>query len=425
MQGGNFVAPPQAAAYGNSNMGYSNMGYSNMPVESAYAQGAVQIAPAENFDMSEYSGCSSCASPQMAYAPQESYAAPIQTNQVYQPAVAAGKRANNLFGISGLAFGINNGNSKRGLSRSGTGELKTDSIDQDDLTGVEAVFARRKSYGDGFELRYFNLDSGANSASLSDNPYVTWGGDGYVGNAILPSIGLSGIGKPGVTAKNVFDDARTHTVTRESNINNFELNWLRRGRSHGRRSVEYLVGFRYFQFDDSLSFSASDIGPSSVPGYINPEFASYDSQVENDLYGVQFGRRSQISLFKRVSLFFGVNGGLFNNRITSLQTAGYSFADGSFDRPDVLQGQYAGTPVNFKSEKDDLSLLGEVDLGLIYQISNRLRARIGYRGIGVSNIAFAGDQLEDQLWDVKRVQKIDNDADLILNGGYAGLEFAW
>ena len=54
-----------------------------------------------------------------------------------------------------------------------------------------------------------------------------------------------------------------------------------------------------------------------------------------------------------------------------------------------------------------------------------MRARIGYRGIGATDIAFASDQLEHELWDIDRVGDINNEADLLLNGGYAGLEFAW
>ena len=385
------------------------------------------VVLAEGFDMGEYAGYST--------APVQTF---IPTNQIYQPAIAAGvatgiatgvsggRRANTLFGISGLAFSLNDGDVDKSLSRNSSGQgLSTSSIDQDDLDGVEAVFARRKSYGAGWEARYFNLDSGSASTSIGGNPYVDWAGPGYIGKQILDSKGLSGVGFQGVSAAQVFNDADTHTFSRESNINNFEFNWLLRARLSGRRNVENFIGFRYFQFDDSLAFSASGIRPSSVPGYTNPEFAQYHSDVENDLYGVQIGRRSQIPLFNRLSLHLGVSGGVFNNRITSDQHTEYRLRDGSYATPQVLYGKYTGTPSDSITEKDDLSVLGEVDFGLIYQISNRMRARIGYRGIGATDIAFASDQLEHELWDIDRVGDINNEADLLLNGGYAGLEFAW
>lgn len=400
----------------------TSYGYADTTIDGTFIESPVQIGSAENFDVSEYTGCASCEG--VGESTPAAFATSVQSDEVFQPAVTAGRGANNLFGISGLAFGINDGDSDRLLTRNNSRQLGTNSVDQDDLDGVEAVFARRKSNGSGFELRYFNL-SADNSDFLVDNPSVAYAGSGFVGNVILPSKGLSGIGFGGVPAETVFNDAASHTVSRDTNINNFEINWLRRGRSSGRRSVEYLVGFRYFQFEDSLGFAANDIGQSSIPGHVNPTFANYVSDVENDLYGIQLGRRMQISLVNRVSLFFGVTGGVFNNRVTSHQNARYIFADGSSVIPQALQGRDAGTPISFETESDHIALLGEVDLGLVYQISSRMRARIGYRGIGVSDVAFAGDQLQDHVFDTKSFQNIDKDANLILNGGYAGIEFAW
>ena len=69
--------------------------------------------------------------------------------------------------------------------------------------------------------------------------------------------------------------------------------------------------------------------------------------------------------------------------------------------------------------------MGEIDASISYQITNSSRLRVGYRALGITDIAFASNQIGDDFTDATALNSPVTDGDLVLQGAYFGLEFAY
>ena len=269
-------------------------------------------------------------------------------HNVYQPAVAdlrnpQDTQTNSLFNVSGVYFQRNTPDFLLSAQPNPTGGIPTEFLttgdaDPDDFGGFDATFIRRRATGKGFELRYLNLSPGEATGSLGGNPFTVIGQFGQIGQ-----IG-------GLTHQQAFNLAEVHEVSRDMTIQNAEFNLLRMGRQARTRrgqqaTFEYLLGFRYFQFEETLAYTASGIRPNVFAGG-DISRADYVSEVENDLYGAQFGGRSEISLFKRFSFLVGLKAGIFSNTFNSRQRATTTGIRGETRIAQILDGPNQGTPFN-------------------------------------------------------------------------------
>lgn len=290
-----------------------------------------------------------------------------------------------------------------------TQSLNSSSADPNGTSGIDINFARRNSSGWGFEARYWGLYASADTGLLGGSPTTAISGLGQITDS-------------GVLLSDTFNTSDFHSLTRDYSFNNVELNLLRNGRTFaplGRGlTVERVHGFRYVQFDESLEYAAISSSNSVVRSALN-------SSVQNSLFGVQTGARAEWQLFSRLSLTVGGKLGLFNNRARTNLVATNQQADLSFSRPAISGGVNAGDDFEFGDSKDDLSLLGEFDLGLTFLLSQRSRFRAGYRVLGVSDIADAEQNIPSDFTNVTALQSSDTDGDLVLEGGYFGLEISF
>jgi hypothetical protein len=135
--------------------------------------------------------------------------------------------------------------------------------------------------------------------------------------------------------------------------------------------------------------------------------ASYAIEMENTLYGVQFGGRADYSLLCNLRVYAAPRFGVYLNHIEH-RSALYSHA-----------GEFA---FDIRSDKDDASFLGQLDLGIEYQVTSRLRAFAAYRAVAVSGLGLSVDQIPYQQDDLVGIRNIDTNADLILHGAMAGAE---
>ncbi len=291
-----------------------------------------------------------------------------------------------------------------------TQTLTSEQANAGTVSGIDISLGRRTSHGLGFEARYWGLYPGAETQVLGGTPETA-------------ITGLSQINDNGTALSDTFNAADFHGLTREYSLNNVELNCLRNGYTYaplGRgMTVEWLSGFRYLQFDESLEYA----GVSAT----NPVIRSaLNSSVQNSLFGAQVGCRSEWHVFKRASLSFGGKLGLFNNRAQTSIVATNQLTDLTFRRPVITSGPNANASFEFgDNAKDDLSLLGEFDFGLIYQMTLRSRLRVGYRALGVSNIADAEQNIQADFANASALGFANTNADLILRGAYVGAEFSF
>ena len=413
---GAVSAPPMPSVpmTGTSVVG-SNMG-SVVDYGNAYnSVVANTVAPAQPmYSQPVYSGA--CAQP--AYS-QPVYSAPVYSQPVYAapvytPSVNLTRpRANFVVGVFGLLFDRDY-EDRRELAVNPSGQrLYTDQADHETMDGVGVSVGRRKANGKGSEVRYWALNPGQAQYVLNGAPvYTTIDGfaDIYHGAA-------------GASLFDIYGQGVTQRVVRDTDINSLSFNLLQNGGCYcnhkGRRgNYELLAGFRWFQFDETLQY----ISETDTVGYPTfPSTMTYESSVTNTLLGFQLGARNEICLSNKLRLFTGVNAGLFNNNVNVRQR----FFDETGYNPFINSGPFAGNGYDFRDEKNDAAFLGELDLGLIYQISCRARLRFGYRALGLSGIALAGNQLPYDYTDQLDIQRAKTNGNLLLHGGYYGLEFCF
>lgn len=170
-------------------------------------------------------------------------------------------------------------------------------------------------------------------------------------------------------------------------------------------------GFRWFQAEDEFEYAYNIDGG----GYGNDDL--YDNfQVENNLYGYQFGSFLTYCLGSRLNLNVGGKIGIYGNdvdvkhRIGSRTLTAYDGADNT-NRTD----RHASDTV--------LASLGELDLGLGYRINNAWTVNGGYKVLGVTGVANAIDSYPG--YDSVRELHVRADNSYLIHGAYVGLGFNW
>ncbi|QEG21099.1 BBP7 family outer membrane beta-barrel protein [Mariniblastus fucicola] len=322
------------------------------------------------------------------------------------------------------------------LLSNGGPNLLANGPDEGDFTGVDINYGRRRSGGRGWEMRYIGFDPGSTTDVTSGDPTLAWGGltpplndpttwGGTIPQGIPETYGLSGIGTANFTMADVFDDASNHRVSRDSEFGSFEFNFLRASAggtrlSCGNSMVEFFGGLRGVAFNETTVFTAA-----GTQSGLFPRSAFYSSEVKNSLFGLQIGGRLERQLQRGWGYTFGSRVGIYNNRVESRQRAEFQFDDGSTTTAQVLYGDDASREFDLSGKDNELAFLGELDFGVVYQFRPRTRARFGYRGIVVTNVADAAGQLEDSLFDIDLVAEPKAFSDFIVGGLYFGVDHAF
>ena len=320
-----------------------------------------------------------------------------------------------VFGLSTLNFRRNYGDDRL-LSNNFTelgDTLSTSDADHGKIGGFETYLQCRAGNGVGWEFRYFGFDPSDNTATLGNDPTTVLVG--------LNDIS-EGVGEP--TVSDIFADGNFHSLTRDSSFYNFEFNFLQNRPDitwfNGLfRNTETSFGFRYIDFDESLSYrSGSDSGTG-------PRSVALDSSVENSLYGFQVGSRSEFNLYRRFNGFLGLKFGTFYTQAEANRRITGEFADGSSFNPSIQNGSTSVNGYDFGGDEDDVSFLGEVDLGVTYQLNQWSRLKFGYRRIGISGLAFASNNIPDDLAVVEQLNDVTDSQSLRLRGIYLSYELAF
>jgi len=290
------------------------------------------------------------------------------------------------------------------LSRNDVGGtlLSTDA-DMGTMGGVYSTLTKRNSSGRGVQFGYWGLYPSQSNASLGGPMVSTY----------LTSFDSLSVAPGPQNLWDYFNNSDSHQIYRENEIHNVEMNLLQNVGSYTTRrgragNFEMLGGFRWFQFNENFGYSA-------LYAAANPNQVDYEIANQNTLLGFQVGGRNELCVSNRLSLVTASKVGLFTNFISSDQSIRDS--NGGF----AYRTAGGVDDFNYMHEKHDLSMLGELDLGMAYRITNRCRATFGYRALGVSGIALAPDQIPRDFG--SDVGQINSNGNLILGGGYAGLEF--
>jgi hypothetical protein len=215
-----------------------------------------------------------------------------------------------------------------------------------------------------------------------------------------------------------------HQLTRDYSFQNIELNlWQFCGTCGAgtcgcsRLRHNWLVGVRYFRFNESLLFAA-DANDTQIT-YANDEIF-YNINIQNHLLGFQVGNQAQYCVTDRLTADLGIKLGLYSNQINHTSEIG-----GGLGVATINNGPFLGEEFCVKSSKNDIAFLGEVNLGMRYCFTYRWAGTIGYRALAVTGVAMPADQIYPDLRGINDIANIDSSRGMILHGGYAGLEYNW
>ncbi len=354
---------------------------------------------------------------------QSACASPVYSTPVFQPtsyaapAIVTGRRArprsNYTVGLYGLSF-QRDYEDNRFLAANPAGDtLFTNDADEGSFNGYGVNVASRNANGGGIEGVYWALNPSRAVGFLSG------------ANVATNIRGFDRLlhASSGRDLLDIYSNTVAQTIVRETDINNLEINMLRNGgcfntRRNRRGFYELLAGFRWFEFNEGLQYTAS-IDNTAFP--LVPSDFFYNLEARNRLLGLQLGARNELGLSPKLRLFSGVKGGIFNNNIRTIQ----NLTDANGEIAQVNFGAAAGRPFSYNDEKNDVAFLGELDFGILYQISCRSRIRVGYRALGVSGVALAADQMPFDYSDEDELSRANSNGSLLLHGGYYGLEFCF
>ncbi len=233
---------------------------------------------------------------------------------------------------------------------------------------------------------------------------------GNINTALSTPIDLGGVFIGANPASGFFDNAHQQKIWRSDSIQNFEVNVLQgQFYNNGFLQVVGLAGFRYFRFDETLTYGSVAFGFNfGDNGGADEAYLKF--RCTNNLYGAQLGALINTMLTNRLGVFFIPKAGLFGNQMVC--------------RTELFSGDGISS-FDIKAYKSDVAFLGEVDTGINYAITPSIRAFVGYRVIGIANLALADNQFLPFLADSAGFAQVKQSGALIMHGGFAGLAWAF
>jgi hypothetical protein len=256
------------------------------------------------------------------------------------------------------------------------------------------------------ELIYWGIYNLGSAASITANPATI--------DAIPQAPGAT-IGGTAATA--FLDNAAAQQIGRADVVNDIEINWvyslwerpefLPRDRAV---NLMWLAGFRFFEVNDILTLTSS-------PGNAALGQAQVGVATNNNIYGGQVGAKFDWIFLPRLRFNvvpkFMIGGNSITNTTSLAGATGTTalFAD--------------GTPASVHSTLGVFSWLGSVDTGLAWDVTDRWSLMLGYRVVGVGNIAQADGQWPVLLASPATVPGLTAGSSTIIHGGFAGFEGRW
>ena len=295
---------------------------------------------------------------------------------------------------------------------------------------------------DGFQLT--TADAGATWPGGVDVHVGRWFGDRQRHAVELIYWGLYGLGSsdsvtasppaidvipqaPGVTiggnpAFALLQDAAAQTIGRADVVNDVEINWVyslwERPEflpEDRRVTLMWLAGFRYFGLGDTLTLTTTP----GLPEVGTPELLAAGPTVltvatANSLYGAQVGAKFDWLFLPGLRLDIVPKFMIGGNAVTN--TTSLATASGE-------QARFAsGAPVNVHQTLGVFSWLGSVDTGLAWDVTDRWTLSLGYRVVGVGNIAQADGQWPVLIAAPGTLPGLSASSSTIIHGGFAGFE---
>jgi len=260
--------------------------------------------------------------------------------------------------------------------------------------------------------------------------FIYWGvyGIGSSATATASPATIDAIPQaPGVTvgttpASAYLTNSAAQTISRSDLVNDVEINWLYSlwerpeflsedpAAPSRRITLMWLAGFRFFELQDVLT-------QTSFPGGGAPGTLDLGVATNNNLYGAQVGAKFDWRFLSQLRFSAVPKFMIAGNSITNTT----SLATGSGTQAVFV----SGAPVNVHSTLGVFSWLGSVDTGLAWDVTDRWTLSMGYRVVGVGNIAQADGEWPAVITGPASISGINAGSSTIIHGGFAGFEGRW
>jgi hypothetical protein len=253
------------------------------------------------------------------------------------------------------------------------------------------------------EAIYWGVYQMGSSATLTAGP---------PGITAIPQAPTASVG--GVPASDILTGAAQQRIERADVVNDVEINWVyslwdRPEFLPRERAVNlmWLAGFRFFQVNDQLALTT---------GSGDPAFGAIDLGIatNNNIYGGQVGAKFDWRFLPRLRFNVVPKFMIGGNAITN--TSSLAGANG---RPATFPG---GAPAQAYSELGVFSWLGSVDTGVAWDVTEQWSLWLGYRVVGVGNIAQADTQWPSLITSPASLSGVAAGSETIIHGGFAGFQ---
>lgn len=271
--------------------------------------------------------------------------------------------------------------------------LNTDQLGSGMAAGPRISLLRQETDRVGWELAWFRVESFAGKQSLPTS---------VGGYAIARETSIYG---------NTWDGLDSVETRLSSSIQSLEV--LGRLPSQAGR-LHWTAGFRWVEWQENLGIVTPYTG-ESAPGVFEEFVDLYGTSTINSLYGMQLGADAAIW---RPGNHFRVDGlakaGLYGNN--ARQTSQYVTNDPDFP--------FAGSVATSTGR---LAFVGEVGATAVWQMTDRVAARVGWMALWLGGLATASGQLPEQtLVDGQPTSGATNTGgSVFLQGISLGLEAIW
>lgn len=259
--------------------------------------------------------------------------------------------------------------------------------------GVEMRLGRALGDRGAFEFVYWSTETLDERLSVRDE-----------NNQINSRLDFQNLSYQGTPLSDIFNDSHEQRLYRTNVFENIELNLLQRAMivdPTERFGMTAFTGIRYFRFDETLKYDAVAAGAEFADNDPNTQ-TDYWVREKNRLLGWQLGARWHAQA-GRLRIFALPRFGLFGNRIG--------------------QQQHACMVLNDHANKTDVTLLGQLDLGLTYHLFSCCSAYVSYRAMAFSGVATADDNYARTFTSPPALDSINSSGSLILHGWQIGGQF--
>jgi len=277
----------------------------------------------------------------------------------------------------------NDGENPRGRRRA---LMTTDALDFNYAWGPRIIFGCYLDCYRRLEFSYYGLHHWNASASMVSLEEPGQGNLTFpIGNNIVDD----------------YDGADYVNINYGSELHNFEANYI----VNCCWWVDPLVGFRYMNINERFNYFTLDYAsePSNAEDY---RTSNYLINTDNHLVGFQLGGIIDQPITQCLCVDFGFSAGMYVN------FANQSTLMRDNDNTEVLR--------DFNENVGELAFIGDLRLGLTYQMTHCVAATIGYQVTWIDGVALAPEQVSFNSTP-NSGNRVNHDGNLFLDGGYAGI----